>query len=138
MTLVLPETFMNKSGNAVARFVKGVKAAKYLVVVHDDLDLPLGITKISFGRGSGGHKGIESVMRAIKTKDFVRLRIGVSPHTSSGNIKKVEGDSEVVDFVIGAFKPKEQDELKKVLKKGAAIVEAIIERGYQAAMTEYN
>ncbi|HQT82952.1 MAG TPA: aminoacyl-tRNA hydrolase, partial [Candidatus Paceibacterota bacterium] len=62
-TLVLPETMMNLSGKAVAAFVKSPKAAKNLLVIHDDLDVPLGTLKMVFARGSGGHKGVESVMR---------------------------------------------------------------------------
>ena len=77
-TLVLPETFVNLSGKAVSAFIKSPKAAKNLLVVHDDLDLPLGTVKLVFGRGSGGHKGVESIMRAVKTKDFARIRIGIS------------------------------------------------------------
>src|SRR3990167_6957456 len=70
-TLVLPETYVNLSGKAVAHFVKSIKAAKELVVGRDDLDLPLGATKMTFARGSGGHKGVESIMRALKTDAFV-------------------------------------------------------------------
>ena len=66
--LVAPDTFMNKSGSAIGKFVKSPKAAERLIVVYDDLDLPLGKMKLSFDRGSGGHKGIESIMRAVKTK----------------------------------------------------------------------
>ncbi|TSC64108.1 MAG: peptidyl-tRNA hydrolase, PTH1 family [Parcubacteria group bacterium Gr01-1014_91] len=59
-TLVLPETMMNASGKAVSAFIKSPKAAKNLLVIHDDLDLPLGTIKMVFARGSGGHKGVES------------------------------------------------------------------------------
>ena len=69
---------MNVSGKAVSTFIKSPKAAKNLLVIHDDLDLPLGTIKMVFGRGSGGHKGVESVMRAVKTKNFARIRIGIS------------------------------------------------------------
>jgi len=75
--LVLPETFMNKSGSAMAKLFRAKKENKELIVVHDDLDLPLGKIKISYGKNSGGHKGVESVMRALKTKKFVRIRIGI-------------------------------------------------------------
>ena len=71
------DTFMNKSGSAVAKVVKSKKAAEKLIVIYDDLDLPLGTMKISFNRGSGGHKGLESVVRAVKTKEFIRIRIGI-------------------------------------------------------------
>src|SRR3989344_1513470 len=86
--LVLPDTFMNRSGGAVAVFVKNKKAAEKLVVVYDDMDLPLGSMRIAFGRNSGGHRGIESIVRTLKTKDFVRIRVGVSPTTPSGKLKK--------------------------------------------------
>ena len=88
-TLILPETFMNKSGLSLKNLVTSKKKAENLVVIHDDVDLPLGRAKISFGSGSGGHKGVESIMRAIKTKDFARIRVGVSPTTPSGKIKRI-------------------------------------------------
>jgi PTH1 family peptidyl-tRNA hydrolase len=67
LALQLPNTYMNKSGLAVSKLVKGVKAAEKLIVVYDDLDLPIGKIKLSFDRGSGGHKGIESIMTTLKT-----------------------------------------------------------------------
>lgn len=116
-TLVLPETMMNLSGKAVAAFVKSPKAAKSLLVIHDDLDLPLGTLKMAFGRGSGGHKGVESVMRAIKTKDFARIRIGISAEGKKNQAKKVSGEEKVIKHVIGKWKPAEEATVKKVLKK---------------------
>ena len=102
VTLVLPETMMNASGKAVSAFVKSPKAAKSLLVIHDDLDLPVGTIKMVFGRGSGGHKGVESVMRAIKTKDFARLRIGISPKSGPAFAKAMAGKEEkVIKHVIG-------------------------------------
>src|SRR5581483_735293 len=65
--LIAPDTFMNKSGNSVLKFVKSIKAAERMIVVYDDLDLPIGKIKLSYDRGSGGHKGVESIMRAVKT-----------------------------------------------------------------------
>jgi len=95
-TLVLPETMMNLSGKAVAAYVKSPKAAKNLLVIHDDLDLPLGTVKMVFGRGSGGHKGVESIMRAVKTKDFARIRIGISAAGKKNQAKKVHGEEKVI------------------------------------------
>ena len=99
-TLVLPETMMNLSGKAVAAFVKTPKAAKGLLVVHDDLDLPLGTIKMVVGRGSGGHKGVESVMRMVKSKDFARIRIGISASGKKNQAKKVSGEEKVVKLLI--------------------------------------
>ena len=98
--VIFPETFMNKSGASVASLIKNKKQAERLIVVHDDLDLPLGTMKISFNRGSGGHKGIESIIKAIKTEAFVRVRIGVSPKTSKGKAKKPKGEEKIVNFII--------------------------------------
>ena len=138
VALVLPETFMNKSGNAVAKFVKSVRAAEKLVVVYDDLDLPVGKIKVSFDRGSGGHKGIESIMRAVKTKRFTRIRIGVSPETPGGKLKKPQGEKEVNQFILGKFKPVEADELKKVFKKVAEAIDCIVSEGSTIGMNRFN
>ena len=84
--LVLPAVSMNVSGKALAAFVKSVKAAKNLLVIRDELDLALGVIKITtYGRGSGGHKGIESIMRSLKTKEFAQMKIGISAATLKGS-----------------------------------------------------
>ena len=132
-TLVLPETMMNASGKAVAAFVKSPKAAADLLVIHDDLDLPLGTTKMVFARGSGGHKGVESIMRAVKTKDFARLRVGISAPGKKNQAKKVSGEEKVIKMVIGKFKPAEEAVLKKVLKKSAEAARRFATDGYDAA-----
>lgn len=121
-TLVLPETMMNLSGKAVGTFVKSPKAAKSLLVIHDDLDLPLGTLKMVFARGSGGHKGVESVMRAIKTDAFARIRIGISGVGKKNQAKKVSGEEKVIKQVIGKWKPAEEAVVKKVLKKAAETI----------------
>lgn len=137
-SLVLPNTYMNKSGTSAARYVKSVKAAEQLIVAYDDLDLPLGRIKISFDRGSGGHKGIESVTRAVKTKKFARIRIGISPSTASGKTKKPQGEADVEKFILGKFTPSQMDELKKVFKAVAEAIECIASEGREVAMTRFN
>jgi PTH1 family peptidyl-tRNA hydrolase len=132
-TLVLPETMMNLSGKAVAAYVKSPKAAKSLLVIHDDLDLPLGTIKMVFGRGSGGHKGVESIMRAIKTKDFARLRIGISAAGKKNQAKKVQGEEKVIKMVIGKWKPTEEVAFKKVLKKAAEATRLFATEGIESA-----
>lgn len=138
LALVLPDTFMNKSGAAVTKFVKSIKAAERLIVVYDDLDLPLGTLKISYDRGSGGHKGLDSVARSVKTRRFPRVRIGVSPSTTSGVLKKPQGEKEVEQFILGLFRPHELGELKTVFKRANLAIEAIIEKGVEQAMNEFN
>lgn len=137
-TCVLPDTFMNKSGSAVAKYIKSAKAARKLVVVYDDLDLPLGRIKISFARSSGGHKGVESVMRAIKTDQFVRVRIGIAPSGGKGNAKVISGEEKVLKLILGKFKPTEEVELKKVWKRVSDALATIVRDGYVKAMNQFN
>ncbi|MBP9757685.1 MAG: aminoacyl-tRNA hydrolase [Candidatus Pacebacteria bacterium] len=138
VALQLPNTFMNKSGSAVMKLVKGVKAAERLIVVYDDLDLPIGKIKLSFDRGSGGHNGVESIMTALKTKKFTRIRIGISPHTPGGKIKKPDSGSVVDDFILKKFKESELDELKKVFKRVAEAIDVIVAEGPMIAMNHFN
>lgn len=132
-TLVLPETMMNLSGKAVSTFIKSPKATKNLLVIHDDLDLPLGTIKMVFARGSGGHKGVESVMRAIKTDAFARIRIGISGVGKKNQAKKVSGEEKVIKQVIGKWKPSEEATFKKVLKKVAETVRLYATSGIESA-----
>ena len=135
---VLPETYMNRSGAAVAGLVKGTLAAKKLIVVYDDLDLPLGSLKVSFNRSSGGHNGVLSVERAVKTRRFVRIRIGVSPRGATGEAQKPKGEAAVEKFILDFFKPHEHGELKPVLERAGDAIRHIVENGYVSAMNMYN
>ncbi len=137
VTLLLPETFMNKSGISLKDKIKNPKQAEKLIVIHDDLDLPLGSLKISFNRGSGGHKGLESIIRMLKTKAFIRLRVGICPTTPSGKPKK-PGADKILDFIIGPFKTPEQEVLKKVLKQSSQALDLLVGEGREKAMGEIN
>ena len=137
-TLIFPETFMNKSGLAAAKFVTSAKKAEKTIVIYDEIDLPLGTIRIAFGRGSGGHRGIESMIRSLKTKDFVRIRVGVCPTTPTGKLKKPKGEQKVVDLLLGDFKKPELDILKKEFKQIAKAVSMIVHEGRAKAMGEFN
>lgn len=136
--LLTPDTFMNKSGEAVKLFVKNAKQAERLVVIHDDLDLPFGSFKISFNKSAGGHKGVESIINAIKTQAFTRIRIGISPTTPSGTLKKPKGEGAVERHILGKFKPAELSELKKLYKKINEAILVLITNGREKAMSMYN
>jgi peptidyl-tRNA hydrolase, PTH1 family len=139
VTLILPNSFMNKSGAVVKPLVKTKKEREHLVVVHDDIDMPFGKLKIVFGRGSGGHRGVESITRALGTKDFTRLRVGVAPTTPSGKIKKPHGEDAVHDFLLGKFTKREKEELqKKIFKKTNDALEMIVLSGKERAQNEVN
>lgn len=136
--VVFPETFMNKSGLSVAPLVKSKKAAEQLIVVYDDLDLPTGKLKISFDRGSGGHRGLESIIKAVKTTAFIRIRVGISPTTPSGKTKKPMGEAAVDKHILGKFNDKETLVLKKQAKIIKEAIETIMKDGRDVAMTEFN
>lgn len=138
LILLSPTTFMNRSGAAAAKVVKSKRAAANLVVIHDDLDLPLGSFKISFGRGSGGHKGVDSIIKKLKTRDFIRLRVGIAPATPAGKMKKPLGEKAVVDFILGRCTPKEEAKLKKLMPKLVEAIDAILTAGLPAAMNRFN
>jgi PTH1 family peptidyl-tRNA hydrolase len=138
MTLIEPETFMNNSGKSLKPLMLTEKKANKLVVVYDDLDLPFGTMKMSFDRGSGGHKGLESIIKAIKTRAFIRIRVGISPATPSGKLKKPLGDLPVQKHILGEFKKPELDVLKKEAKRVIEILPLLFSEGLGKAMTEFN
>ncbi len=131
-TLLLPDTYMNKSGLALQSLTMSKKALEQLVVLQDELDLPLGKVKISFGSSSGGHKGIDSIQKTVRSKDFIRIRIGISQSSPKGKLKKPLSE-ETADFVLGKFKPKEQELLKVVYGRVNEALEILITEGRQKA-----
>ncbi len=135
--LVVPDTFMNHSGQAVGKVVKSQKAAEQLIVIHDDLDLPLGRFKIVFDRGAGGHHGVESIIKQLKTQKFTRTKVGISPTTPGGKLKKPKGEK-TVDFIIGPFKPAELTLIKKEARKITEAIDVLIADSREKAMTLFN
>ncbi len=136
--LVAPETFMNNSGKSVAGLVKSVKVAEKLIVIYDDFNFPMGKIKISYNRSSGGHNGLESIIKAVKTEAFVRIRIGVAPENAKGEAKVPHGDDKIEKFILGDFKADEIKEMAKMGKKLPEIVETIVKEGKEKAMSVYN
>lgn len=138
VTLVLPNTFMNNSGKSVKPLVTSVKSAEKFMVIYDDLDLPFGTSKISFNKSSGGHKGLESIIKAIKTEKFARVRVGISPTSTTGKIRKPQGDEKVMKVIMGKFKPEELLVLKKLSKKINEALETFVSDGLGKTMTNFN
>ncbi|MBU0999441.1 aminoacyl-tRNA hydrolase [Patescibacteria group bacterium] len=133
-----PDTFMNNSGKALVSLIKTKKDFKDLVVIYDDIDLPLGKMKISFNRSSGGHNGLASIIKALKSEEFLRIRIGISPATPKGIVKKPKGEKAVIKFILGEFKKSELEILKKLSKKVTEAVETIFNESKEKAMSLYN
>lgn len=135
---VTPDTFMNNSGKAVAPLIKTKKDLSDLIVIYDDIDLPLGKIKVSFNRSDGGHNGLGSIIKHLKSQEFLRIRIGIAPSTPKGVAKKPKGEDAVLKFLLGEFKKSELETIKKLGKTVAEAVETIYSEGKDKAMTLYN
>lgn len=128
--LAKPQTFMNNSGKSVRAIIENYKInIENLMVVHDDLDLPLGKIRISKARGSGGHLGVQSIIDQLNSKNFIRFRIGICPGFKPVDSKK---------FVLEKFsKAEEKIVQKKITQTGQAIEFALL-KGLEKAMHQYN
>jgi PTH1 family peptidyl-tRNA hydrolase len=136
---IKPQTFMNNSGVSVKfEATKNKVKPEKVVVIYDDMDLPIGKIKISFNRSSGGHNGVESLIKQLKTQEFLRIRVGISPHTPTGKIKKPSGEKAVLDFLLKDFKDVEIAELKKISKKIKEALDCFVTDGKDKMMSLYN
>jgi len=120
IVLTKPLCYVNKSGEVIAKLAKFYKIKpKDVIVIQDDLDIEFGLFKNSFEKNSGGHKGIESIIKALKTNKFYRLRIGTSVRAleKARTQSDKKRDAFVVDFVLAKFFPKEQEVIKKMFPK---------------------
>lgn len=126
--LVKPLTYMNLSGESVAPVVKYNNATSAdLVVVQDDIDLPVGKVRIRKNGSCGGHNGVRNIIERLGTQEFVRLKLGVG--------KKKEN---VIGHVLGKFDPASRKAMDKVVAKSVEIVEAIVSKGTDKAMNDFN
>lgn len=132
--LLLPQTFMNLSGKSVeyAATKHGLNLEN-IIIVHDDLDLAVGLLRIAFARGTGGHNGVESVTKHLGTKDFTRLRFGIAP------TNRPKGEEAVVKFVLKKFSIfRERGAVKETTTRAVNALTALVERGRESAMNEVN
>ena len=129
VTLAKPQTFMNLSGESVARLVRFFKIPpQRVLVVYDDLDLPLARLRLRPGGGSGGHKGLKSIIERLGTQDFPRLRLGIG--------RPLHGDP--VDYVLQDFSAEERIEFERVLDRAVEAIEYWLIHGIDAAMNVSN
>ena len=128
--LAKPQTFMNLSGVAVKSLMEKFSfTARELIVVYDDLDLPWTSLRIRAKGSSGGHKGMESIIRSIGATEFVRVRLGIHPgHPVSDGAK----------FVLAPFRRAQKEELDELLDYASEAVESIVAEGVEKAMTKFN
>ncbi len=128
--LLKPQTFMNRSGQSVAAClaILGLSLDR-LVVLHDDLDLPLGRLRVVQGAGAGGHKGVASIQEALGSQAFLRIRVGIG--------RPPEG-VEARDRVLAAFRPDELPVAADMVEQAVAAVRTLLDEGLAAAMNRYN
>ncbi|GAP06748.1 peptidyl-tRNA hydrolase [Anaerolinea thermolimosa] len=128
--LAKPQTYMNLSGQSVSSLVRFYKIPNdHLLVAHDDLDLPLGTIRLRPGGGSGGQKGVSSIIQQLGTQDFPRLRIGIG---------RPPGRMDAAAYVLQDFNQEEREILPEVLDRAAKAALVFIENGLETAMNQFN
>ena len=137
VTVLFPNTFMNDSGSAVKKLVSSDQSAQ-LMVVYDDIDIPFGEIKVSFGRGDGGHNGIKSIIASLGTKDFVRIRIGIGAKSLwTGKLKRPKGER-LSKYVLGTFSSKELQQLEHTKLLLEEAITTFVSLGKEKLMTRFN
>jgi PTH1 family peptidyl-tRNA hydrolase len=129
--LAVPRTFVNTSGGAVSGLLQrfGLKP-KDLILVYDDLDLPVGTMRVRPSGSSAGHNGVKSVIAALGTEEFPRIRIGIG--------RPAQGGADQIEYVLSAFTRAEQELLGKALERAAEAVTCVLAEGVDVAMNRYN
>jgi len=127
---------MNLSGDSVAGLVhKHSVPLSNLLVIYDDLDLPLGKIRLRQNGGSGGHKGMNSIISALGSEDFPRIRVGIGrPQVEEQYIS----EDAIVNYVLSDFSPQEEAIIKPVIVKVAEAIDCFLTQGIEAAMSKFN
>lgn len=135
--LVKPMTYMNASGEAVGALATFYKIApEDLLVIHDDLDLPLGRIRLRPGGGAGGHKGVASIIRRIGAEGFGRLRVGIGRPGGEGS--QASSHMDPADYVLQPFSVEQEKTIGIARERAADAVETWLEQGIEAAMNRCN
>ncbi len=136
---VAPETYMNKSGKTVRFYQdKSGLTPEQLVVIYDDVDLPVGEVKVSVGKGAGGHNGVADIINVLESKDFVRIRVGIAPVSFwTGKARRPEAAA-LSRHVLSKFSLREQKKITEVQEKVLTIINTIQTDGVAAAMNQFN
>lgn len=138
VVLAKPQTYMNLSGQSVSRLIKKFNInLDDLLVIHDDLDLPLGKIRIRHGSSSGGHKGIDSIITELGSQDFLRLRVGIGrPIVTPGSTQISEAD--IVAYVLSNFTSEEKQIITQVIPRVSEAILCLLSEGLAAATHKYN
>ena len=138
VVLARPQTFMNNSGESVSRLVNRYKTELAdLIVIHDDLDLPTGKIRLRQGRGSGGHKGIESIITHLGNGNFYRVRVGIGrPDVAEDS--GIDKEQAVIDYVLSGFTRQEKKIMDVAVPEVSKAILCLLTEGIEAAMNKYN
>ena len=129
VTFLKPLTFMNESGKSLAWYIKKTPVlSDHIIVLHDDMDLPLGRLKISYDRGDGGHNGLRSIASHLKSNAYIRIRIGISRPGENGVVHKPN--------VLGNFEEGELNILKDLASTLRIQIETILKEGREKAQSQ--
>ena len=135
--LAKPQTYMNLSGESVSRLVKRFDInLNDLIVIHDDLNLPLGKIRIRPVGSSGGHKGVDSIIFSLGSQDFPRLRVGIGRPIVLEN--SVMADEAIIDYVLSDFTSEEEQFVTEAILKVSAAIVSILNEGLSQAMNKHN
>jgi len=137
VVLARPQTYMNASGESVNALMNKLNVDPAdLVVIHDDLDLPVGKIRLRLGGSSGGHKGVESIIARTGTPEFYRVRVGIGrPETGA---EATDKESTVIDFVLRDFTREEKNIIDTVIPKVTEAISFLLAEGLPEAMNKYN
>jgi PTH1 family peptidyl-tRNA hydrolase len=128
LILAKPQTYMNNSGMAVKLLANYYKIApEDIIIIHDELDLPLGKIKVRKGGAAAGHHGVESIIALLGTEQFIRVRLGIGPVV--GIVEK---------FVLELFTSKEKPPVKHMIKQAIKAIDLLLEKGLAKAQNQYN
>ena len=133
-----PQTYMNLSGESVSRLIRKFNIhPNDLLVIHDDLDLPLGKIRIRQSGSSAGHKGIASIISCLGSQDFPRLRVGIGRPTVPPGAAEIS-EAGIVDYVLSDFNPEEKQTIAQVIPKVSQAILCLLTEGLTTAMQKYN
>ena len=138
VVLVKPATFVNQSGEAVGCLVRRYDIPfNDLIVIHDDLDLPLGKLRLRPNGSAGGHKGMNSIISLLDSDDFPRIKVGIGrPMKEDGTA--ITDEDKIVDYVLNDFTPREDDIIKAAIAQVAKAIQSILTEDITAAMNKFN
>jgi len=138
VVLARPQTYMNASGESVGALAMRLNVVPSgIIVIHDDLDLPVGKIRLRIGGGSGGHKGIESIIARLGSSDFYRVRIGIGRPDIDAD-SHIDKEQAVISYVLSDFSHEEKKVIEELLPVVSNAITCLIAEGLVAAMNKYN